>query len=204
MLVELNKVCTCWTVLEIGNFFVLINLERTTIQRIRKVQTWLQSKPSMWIHNLAAEKVLVLFSSFLHAELHSSRYHWQFMMLIQVWLEQRSIHQWISSNVIFLQQLHRKLDFFNDLYSPRHHLLYYQWIECRFVSMINRNRSMKLPMLLLNGISMFRQIDWMTRVLIFGICSFVEIYQWKERKKENARIFRILSVCTRNTHIYKQ
>ncbi len=40
--------------------FLLIDIflvERTTIRRMRQVQNWLQSKPSMWIHNLAAEKV---------------------------------------------------------------------------------------------------------------------------------------------------
>jgi len=39
------------------NFF---SLERITVRRIRQVQTWLKSKPSMWIHNLAAAEKIPL------------------------------------------------------------------------------------------------------------------------------------------------
>ncbi|CAF0731000.1 unnamed protein product [Adineta ricciae] len=34
--------------------------KRTTIRRMRRVQTWLTSKPSMWIHNLAATEKIPL------------------------------------------------------------------------------------------------------------------------------------------------
>ncbi|UJR33219.1 hypothetical protein I4U23_020674 [Adineta vaga] len=34
--------------------------KRTTIRRMRRVQTWLKSKPSMWIHNLAAAEKIPL------------------------------------------------------------------------------------------------------------------------------------------------
>ncbi|CAF1364122.1 unnamed protein product [Adineta steineri] len=37
-----------------------VDKKRTTIRRIRRVQTWLQSKPSMWIHNLAAAEKIPL------------------------------------------------------------------------------------------------------------------------------------------------
>jgi hypothetical protein len=41
-------------------YLIFLLVERTTIRRMRRVQNWLQSKPSMWIHNLtAAEKVFV-------------------------------------------------------------------------------------------------------------------------------------------------
>ncbi|CAM4766680.1 unnamed protein product [Rotaria magnacalcarata] len=42
----------CW------HYAFQVDQKRTTLGRIRRVQTWLQSKPSMWIHNLpAAEKI---------------------------------------------------------------------------------------------------------------------------------------------------
>jgi len=59
MLVEQIKV-----LMTIFSFLIMILvrfllIEPTTIRRMRQVQTWLQSKPSMWIHNFAAaEKVL--------------------------------------------------------------------------------------------------------------------------------------------------
>lgn len=41
--------------------FVFLLIERKTVTRMRRVQTWLRSKPSMWIHNLAAaEKVIFM------------------------------------------------------------------------------------------------------------------------------------------------
>ncbi len=58
-----------------------VQIERTTIRRMRQVQTWLQSKPSMWIHNLAAaEKVGCFFFSlnrliYSNEILYFSRFH---------------------------------------------------------------------------------------------------------------------------------
>ncbi|CAF4257378.1 unnamed protein product, partial [Rotaria sp. Silwood2] len=37
-----------------------VDQKRTTMRRMRKVQTWLKSKPSMWIHNLAAAEKIPL------------------------------------------------------------------------------------------------------------------------------------------------